>query len=929
MSELCLRMENASDGCVENPDNSTILSEPRIDDSKLKHVSPFVNKPIFRRKLIEKYSTARYNINTKRVLVRKSTANQTTFNDKASKITLRSDSSRTKNDENLKTDENLKNDETPENGLVNSLGLSNDDSTPAMPPSSGLAYDERLSKNLKSNVKVENVTTSETTSKNETADSKRVCPSSISCEPPSVASNKQHDSQLTRKRKFSAASSSSTGSKATWKIASKKVYNQLWDLYQSTVEIKTEEPKKETKKRKICQWTKKRSRRKPVSVQKKAADKTYFDPYVECLKETETQSESTSPNQSSEKLGIVMYLGVERPLFPLVYRNLRVLNDSNDAMITDFWSEFALSTLVTKIEDRKSKPILVPVKDPELIGLVSECVEETVTPTVLNVSSDKSASDDDAAKKEIIPPVCVKQEGNDVPEKKKRKYKPRSLNKTPRTYGTRGKYKKRVKKEPEKIPKVEPATAIRVRTPSPAPIPPTLTPSTTPIPALIPAHAPTLTLASTLTTDPTPKPRNRAIRSKGRFDEKSILKKFGYKECFVAIPKLSDTLIKYLSAGNYSNESAQLSDPTERELIEETDDFGLIQCTRTDGVVIDYVKRNRSLVYFYKLKKMLDFQKTNNKYFVCCDYMLIDGSDEGDENVDVTSIQEADDENDKIAPAASGPRNSRNPNDLFKSSKISEWKNKSNKISWVKNHDLKSVFDVKWLLISLDKHIASLSHASGCVLRYRLLFEIIYRAELSKKVICCEISNDKGNVTTGDKLAFGVYAFPGLCDKVLAGPYSYREEHQLSASIRTSNGDSEYAHIRTLEEKENFPQMDDSTPVKHINAKWWSGTKTNDLTEQYLNFFFNPSLVKCVQPTDKLCLSKIIADHPCHNYHSYEITGRESNLVLFHDRTNTIEKTIVTPADPTAVVETNVSIEFLFARVSKKIIPFPIAILLC
>ncbi|XP_065209702.1 uncharacterized protein LOC135838078 [Planococcus citri] len=873
-------MENASDGCVRrNPDRSGKTS-----------TKPYVNKPIFRRKLIEKYSTARYNINTKRVAVQKSPTSQTPTADNAAAVKVPL--------ENGNSSSPIENHPKPGNDLQTSPGSSKNNTISTTPTARKLVYKE-----TSTNTSFENDSSLKTAADGASPAKKptlgnsrkrKLDPSagtSTSSAPKTAADGASSAKEPTlgnsRKRKLdpSAGTSTSSAPKAKWRIAPRTVYNSLWDLYQNTLEIKTEdqEPehdaKKETKKRKDI-WSRKQKRRKPLPVSKKpTADRNYFDPYVECLKEAETQSANSSPGLVNDKLGIVMYLGVNRPLFPLMYRNLRSLNGSNDQKITAVWSEFALSTLITKPEDKKCTPILVPIRDPELATLASECLDGNASPAPLNVSITSSATDEDATKNDSNNlPVEIKREDNDtsIPVgQKKRKYSKYSS--IPKSYELRRTIATNDKKpddddddvpEPEKHTEMKPVTPVVTSSPE---------------------------------FEPQPIPQPSII------DEKAILKKFGYKECFVAIPKLSDTLIKYLSAGNYSNQSAELKDPTERELIEETDDFGLIQCTRTDGIIIDYVTRNRSLVYFYKLKKMLDFQKTNNKYFVSCDYILIDNvaDDEEDVDVDIVSVPQHDERDVSMKPAAAthGPRNSKNPNDLFKSSKISEWKDKSNNISWVKNNDLKCASDVKWLLISLDKHIASLSYASGCVLRYRLLFEIIYRAELSKKVICCELS--KASDGGKDSLTFGVYAFPGLCDKVLVGPYLNHEEHQLSAIIRTSNGSSERTLIKTLEEKENLPQQsDESHNVKHINAKWWSGKRNNDLTEQYLNFFFNPSAVKCAPTTDRLSLAKIISDHPCHNYHAYEITGRESNLVLFHDRTNAIPKTTtVTPTEIPAQIE--------------------------
>lgn len=835
-------MENASDGCVRNPDRSEKTS-----------TKPYVNKPIFRRKLIEKYSTARYNINTKRVAVKKSPTSQTLTADNAAAIKVPH--------ENGNSSSPIENHPKPANDLQTSpgSGSSKNNTISTTPTARKLVY-----KKTSTNASFENDSSLKTT-----ADG--ACPA------------KKLTLENSRKRKLDpSATSTSSAPKAKWRIAPRTVYNSLWDLYQNTVELKTEEhepeqdAKKETKKRKDI-WFRKQKRRKPLPVNKKpSTDRNYFDPYVECLKEAETQSANSSPGLVNDKLGIIMYLGVNRPLFPLMYRNLRSLNGWNDRKITAVWSEFALSTLITKPEDKKCTPILVPIRDPELATLASECLDENASPAPLNVSITSSATDEDTTKNDSSNlPVEIKREDNDtsIPVgQKKRKYS--KYNSIPKSYELRRTIVTNDKKPPDDddVPEPEKQTEIKPVTP---------------------------VVTSSPEFEPKPIPKSSII------DEKAILKKFGYKECFVAIPKLSDTLIKYLSAGNYSNQSAELKDPTERELIEETDDFGLIQCTRTDGIIIDYVTRNRSLVYFYKLKKMLDFQKTNNKYFVSCDYILIDNVAAGEEDVDIVSVSQHGERDVlmKASAAAQGPRNSKNPNDLFKSSKISEWKDKSNNISWVKNNDLKCASDVKWLLISLDKHIASLSYANGCVLRYRLLFEIIYRAELSKKVICCELS--EASDVAKNSLTFGVYAFPGLCDKVLVGPYLNHDEHQLSAIIRTSNGSSERTLIKTLEEKENLPQQsDESHNVKHINAKWWSGKRNNDLTEQYLNFFFNPSAVKCAPTTDRLSLAKIISDHPCHNYHAYEITGRESNLVLFHDRTNAIPKTTtVTPAEIPAQVE--------------------------
>lgn len=643
-----------------------------------------------------------------------------------------------------------------------------------------------------------------------------------------------------------------------WKIAPNDFYHHLWEKCKCNLELQTNAPKK--RKRKGC--------RKKISYNKQMT--LHSDPYLDCLNDSSSICKPYE-GESADCLGVVMYLGVNRPLFPLIYRNITLLNSSKDTHITEFWAEFALSTLIVNREDKICKSVLVSAKDPELRSLIAKCRDST-----RNSTSSWQTFNEDHHKTEI------KMESKYVED----------------TEGTESSFEN------------ENFEDFRLK--------------------FHYSHGMTANVIRKIE-----KKDNHDVKldvslqtCDGGLEKRNISKEFGYKGCVVALSKLNETQVPALSLQNiskqyksanfteneqmeekYSNRvfEKSISSGVEKKENDEIHYFGFCS-SRTHSLMIDYTSRNRTIVYLYKLQKMLDFQKSNNKYFTSCDYILIDHV-ETDDSIDILNVPAArsneidpsHEENIEMQPSnienpAERCKRSKNPNDVFKLTKISEWKENLIHITPVKMDYFKlKNAPYKWLSLKFDSSIIHVSYAEKWSLRHRLLFEVMYRAELSKKVICYPI---EGKKDIHPLLKFGVYAFPGVCDSVFIGPYSLHEKHELTVMMRLPNGNIQCTSVKTLEEKMKISRQDDFS--NHIKAKWWWLGKPfnpNDLNERHLQFLFGQQPLISQSETETLNLDKILREHNCCNFHSYQIGSKEHNYVLFHDPVDTSRNVGVLGAD--------------------------------
>lgn len=348
-----------------------------------------------------------------------------------------------------------------------------------------------------------------------------------------------------------------------------------------------------------------------------------------------------------------------------------------------------------------------------------------------------------------------------------------------------------------------------------------------------------------------------------------------------------------------------IEDATDDDIMEDNF-FGYNHSSRTYGLMIDYRLRNRSSVYFYKMRRMLNFQKKNNRHFQTCCYYRVYYSRLLEECCEVDVLSEVIDYESSVLQSEKtkkfdqiyGPsfiktrmlenevesikRMSHNPLDVIQPPKPSnlvglkvvedcEPNKNQYSIQFVDVAQLKERISHKWVLLQLNQRVTSIIYNQSSTLTAKLLFEVIYRADLTKKVVCHAVA-ERDSI---DSLKFGVYGIPGLCNAVIIGPYDPREQsHLLDATIRSDNNVDTIFPIRATGE---------------VNAFWWrpkvatrNSFGVSDINVAYLNFVFKSSTHKLPHTKHELKLNELLRKHDASKYCFFR-EPFEFNCVLLHE----------------------------------------------
>lgn len=358
-----------------------------------------------------------------------------------------------------------------------------------------------------------------------------------------------------------------------------------------------------------------------------------------------------------------------------------------------------------------------------------------------------------------------------------------------------------------------------------------------------------------------------------------------------------------------------ISSPVPTVQFEEVDElwedhfFGEDHSSRTYGSMIDYRLRNRSSVYFYKMRRMLNFQKKNNKHFQSCRYHRVQYSKELEaySNVEVVSCDtnfknfaEVNNKNDghfeeasmctvfklKMSEEKQELKRyfSSNPLDVLQAPDksvliglvlLEDCDSNKNKysINFVDSYLLKEKINYKWSLLQLDQYVTSVIYNGQYTLTAKLLFEVMYRADLTKKVVCHTIDES----AISDQIKFGVYGIPGLCNAVIVGPYDPREKsHSLEATVRV-DASLDNVKLRTCAE---------------MSAFWWkprlpirNSYGLSDVNTAHLNFLFSHrNYAKSVCSKQEIKLNEVLRKHCITKYCMFEDLEFQTNYVLLHEK---------------------------------------------
>lgn len=697
-----------------------------------------------------------------------------------------------------------------------------------------------------------------------------------------------------------------------WKLVPISIYNHFSELYKNNKIVHKK------RKRKNHKWNENKYKK---NLNKSKLNENFCDPYVECI----NKLDDDSPANIKENICMILHVGVNRPLFPLVYRNIVTLNDKKDTEITDLWAEFSLSTLIIQPSDIKPKPVFVPVKDTKLMSAILDY--KAKVPFQF---------------KEITCEQTEKREKSNV-QQKINSFSP-------------VKYRKNVTVIKSKKNKMrDDADVVRK-----------------------------LKLNNVNKNQEKSEDKIETKKFSNEFCDRLNFNNNEFKQCFVLLPKLNvpfknenhDQLDvnNILKNKEYNNKKLNIvnkrikndiiSDEKQNvtnnrvsyvNLIDNDEEkihfFGTKHCTRTFGSMMDFTVRNRSLVYFYKMRQILRFQKQNNKLFQLCFYVRIQYNTFEEENTFVDILSETSDKdchvnilkNEQVLNNQVSQMNHEedfkvlsnlkelvvkaeekylktnnkiilkkpdttkqistystcNPLNILKFPELSiheelmlkDLEKNTNKFSihFVDSSILQKKKNVKWLILGLNKSLVTVIYKNKHFLPFQLLFQIIYRADLTKKVVCCTFESGRND----NKLTFGVYGVPGLCEAILFGPYEKREKHhELSALVRVADNIIYASTLNFTSDDEFFLQISKS---KHtdICLFWWKPS-TNPLSITYvntslLNFFFVPNEVELPSVVnDEINISEIFLQHNCVDYLKYEISENEKNYVFFHNSSNFI-----------------------------------------
>lgn len=682
-----------------------------------------------------------------------------------------------------------------------------------------------------------------------------------------------------------------------WKLVPSAFYQHLAENYE-TQKMDTYMPEMQKKKRKKRTMKKRLGYPRRHVLAKKVPDEPiqipYRDPYADTLKELEIQEESKD-EPLTENIGMILHVGVNRPLFPEIYRNIITLNEKKtDGEITDLWADFALTTLITEKSSKPFKSVFLPVKDTKLKSTIDEYRQKTSCEfqevDLQKVTSVKPC-EKDCADATLAKNLCSvrKRKNADNCDGSSAKLSSR------KKFSSSAKRRKTEKSKNRPIYKVDFPT-IRISPPSPSPKskymsltnPPTESFEATDEIAepAVENSIPAVENSIPVVENSIPAVENSipdveySSSTTEKLSDEALLAKHGYKPCCVLLPKIST-----LPSSTYAEED------------EEGDNlvhfFGEDHCSRTYGQMLDYRSRNHSLVFFHRLKRILRLQRQNNKLFHSCRYVrLRPDIDDEFEVIDVLH----DSAESSIDSKSFTAEVTKNPLDILKTWKLNLFEApllkgidvNANKfpIRFMNHQLLKSEINVKWFILQLNKCMLNVIHRDNDVLPIEQLFQIICRADLTKKVVC----NTIGAEFNPDVLNFGVYGVPGLCEAVVLGPYANEEtQHDLTALVQLWNGETAIIPIlETSFDVNKFFLWNEDSKVRSVYGLWWKPGDVVPCTyaanSAFMNHLFNPA--ECEPSIERsVKVQSLLKQHPCLTYSKYDRGGLDVNIRLIHQST--------------------------------------------
>lgn len=644
-----------------------------------------------------------------------------------------------------------------------------------------------------------------------------------------------------------------------WKLVPSAIYHHLSEYYETErmnlSMIPAQKRKKKAKKRLYSA-----KRYIPTKqVQEEPSAPVYRDPYINASSELQIKEEKIN-RVSAENVGMILHVGVNRPLFPEIYRNIIALNDRNDDKITDFWASFALTTLITDKSSKHFRSVFLPVKDDHLKSTIDQYQQKTscefhhvdLQKVTFRKSPIEDHSDDSSA--------------NTGHNTRKRKNIGRNSSRASRETTAKSSPKKR------KIQKSSRRTFYEVDFPS------------NPIADFdSPAKLSNVPLGDLDVEDIKPTAADPVVASlkptTTKLSDGALLLKHGFKPCQVLLTRVPVPCVS-----------------TNAEDDEEDDElnhfFSASHCSRTFGQMLDYRSRNHSLVFFHRIKRILRLQKQNNKLFHSCRYVRLRPDIE--EELAVVDVLSDDMDRPTGVDTASFPAEiTKNPLDILKTWKLNLFEApllkgidvKANMfpIRFMNHNLLKSETNAKWFILQLNKCVLKVIHANKDHLPVELLFQIICRADLTKKVVCNTIGMD----FDPDMLNFGVYGVPGLCEAVVVGPYQTREmQHDLTATVQLWNGEIATIPISGMSfDEDTFFLWKEDAKMSNVYGRWWKPGDavpcTSAANSSFMNHLFDsvesaPSIERPVR------VQHLLMQHPCLTYTKYERSRSDVNIRLIH-----------------------------------------------
>lgn len=657
-----------------------------------------------------------------------------------------------------------------------------------------------------------------------------------------------------------------------WKLVPSTIYQYLAERFEMQKK-ETELPAMPKKKRKKGTW----SARKSLPAKKVPEEPVGIplqDPYIDISKEFEIKEEATD-ELPVENIGMILHVGVKRPLFPEIYRNIIALNEKTDGQITDLWANFALTTLITDKSSKRFKSIFLPVVDTKLKSTIAEYQQKTgcqfqeldLQKVTMRVSPEEISAAGPSSEN-----VCTRKRKNaDVSSKRNRKVLSPEIVQSPS--------KKRKTEASTKLstPKVDLPTAP-ISAPDTSPETYDMSCINHDEESKPVVEDPCLDIKGWKTTDEySMSTTTYSEPTDEKVSDETLLAQHGYKPCWVLLPKVP------VPCKNTCMEE-------EEEGENEHHFFGVDHCSRTFGQMFDYRSRNLSLVFFHRVKRILRLQRQNNKLFHSCQYVRLQ-SDISEELEEVDVLDDCPDTMTESEPFPVEVTN--NPLDILKMWKLNIFEapllkgidaNASKFPIRFMNHQLlKSESDAKWFILQLSKCVLNVFHQNKDDLPIELLFQIICRADLTKKIVCHTI----GMEFDPDVLNFGVYGVPGLCEAVLVGPYENgKTHHDLTATVQLWDGETARIPISETSFDTNlFFLWNEETKLRSVYGLWWKPGDavpcTSDTNSAFMNHLFYPSeSVSNIEHSLKV--QSLLRQHPCLTYSKFERAGHDLNIRLIH-----------------------------------------------